>query len=72
MLQAHTVYISEQLRLDTTYYNLVIRYFNLKKSPGYIFRPFYSAIFRPTQAIKLQNTEVYSMGSISTQRDGLY
>jgi hypothetical protein len=28
----------EQHRLDTTYYNLVIRY-NLKKTPGYMFRP---------------------------------
>jgi hypothetical protein len=28
----------EQHRLDTTYYNLVIRY-NLKKRPGYMFRP---------------------------------
>jgi hypothetical protein len=28
----------EQHRLDTTYYNLVIRY-NLEKTPGYMFRP---------------------------------
>jgi hypothetical protein len=29
---------NEELRLDTTYYNLVIRY-NLKKTPDYMFRP---------------------------------
>jgi hypothetical protein len=51
---------NEEHRLDTTYYNLVIRY-NLKKTPGYMFRPSLGHPQSNTNIIK--NIEVYSMGS---------
>jgi hypothetical protein len=55
-----TVNNNEQHRRDTTYYNSVIRY-NLKKTPGYMFRPSLGHPQANTNIIK--NIEVYSMGS---------
>jgi hypothetical protein len=43
----------EQHRLDTTYYNLVTRY-NLKNTPGYMFRPSLGHPQANTNIIKIQ------------------
>jgi hypothetical protein len=51
---------NEEHRRDTTYYNFVIRY-NLKKTPGYMFRPSLGHPQANTNIIK--NIEVYSIGS---------
>jgi hypothetical protein len=50
---------NEEHRRDTTYYNLVIIY-NLKKTPGYMFR---SSLGHPQANTNIKTIEVYSMGS---------